>query len=83
VEQVLHTREREFGPDHPDTLVALNNLGGTLLALGHPAEATDLCERSLIGLDRVLGPDHPMTQTARENLLWARRAIAVSRSSES
>jgi tetratricopeptide (TPR) repeat protein len=59
---------RALGEDHPDTLVAINDLALTLAEQGRYVEAEPLTRRNLADLRRVLGPDHPETLTTAHNL---------------
>jgi serine/threonine protein kinase/tetratricopeptide (TPR) repeat protein len=52
---------KELGPDHPDTLVSMNNLAGDYAALGRHADALQLHEETLALRRARLGPDHPDT----------------------
>ena len=45
----LARREAAYGPDHPDTLIAGNNLAVLLIRQGDPREANRLFRRSLEG----------------------------------
>ncbi len=60
-----------LGPDHPDTLNALNSLAAAYLAAGRAAEAVALFEQTLAGRERLLGADHPDTLNSRNNLATA------------
>jgi len=64
---------RVLGTDHPDTLMARNNLATAYQAAGQLNEATSLFERTLADRERVLGADHAMTLTSRNNLAGAYR----------
>jgi tetratricopeptide (TPR) repeat protein len=66
--RALEGRERVLGPDHPDTLVSVNNLAGCLNELGDAAAAMPLYRRAVEGNERDLGPDHPDTLTCVSNL---------------
>ena len=67
-QQVLATRTRVLGPDHPDTLGTANNLADTLRLLGRLPEARTLQQQVLAARTRVLGPDHPDTLGTANNL---------------
>ncbi|WP_437017887.1 tetratricopeptide repeat protein [Streptomyces sp. enrichment culture] len=56
------------GPDHPDALIARNNLALSYSAAGRIHDALDLRERVLADSERLLGSDHPATLIARNNL---------------
>jgi tetratricopeptide (TPR) repeat protein len=67
-ERLLAARERDLGPDHPDTLMARNNLANAYRDAGRLDEAISLHEQNLAAYERVLGPDHPYTLASRDNL---------------
>ena len=67
--------EDVLGPDHPDTLIARDNLAGAYEDVGRFDEAIELLERVLVGSERVLGPDHPDTLMTRNNLAVAYRSV--------
>lgn len=60
-EEVLNNHIRRFGYSHPRTLVAMNNLAGTLREQGNCVKAAELGEQVLEVKRRVLGDDHPST----------------------
>ena len=60
-----------LGPDHPDTLLARNNLALAHLEAGNASTAIDMYEALLPDPTRVLGPDHLHTLTTRNNLAGA------------
>jgi tetratricopeptide (TPR) repeat protein len=60
-EQVLESRRRLFGTEHPDTLLAKESLAETLYAQGDLAEARKLVEQVLEAQRRLLGAEHPDT----------------------
>ena len=64
-----------LGPEHPDTLVSMDNLAGYLAAEGRYAEAEKLERATLDTRRRVLGPEHPDTAGSTHNLgcILARR----------
>ncbi len=66
--QSLAIREREFGKDHPETAVILNNLSAAERSLGNFETATTLSMRSLKIKQREFGSDHPRVATAMTNL---------------
>ncbi|KAE8396152.1 hypothetical protein BDV23DRAFT_193008 [Aspergillus alliaceus] len=55
---VLEIKKTALGPEHPDTLISVSNLGS--------AEA--MHQRALQGYEKVLGPEHPDTLTIMNNL---------------
>jgi ATP-binding cassette, subfamily B, bacterial len=78
-EQILATRQRVLGPDHPSTLGARNNLANALRAAGRTEEAVALHEQVLAVRQRVLGPEHPDTVQSRNNLIRASADAASGR----
>ena len=58
----------QFGPDHTDTLNAVNNLAVFLKSLGSYEKALPLYERVLAGDEAVHGADHPHTLDSVFNL---------------
>jgi hypothetical protein len=67
-EQVLESRRRVLGEEHPDTLRAMGNLGNTLRQGRDLAGARSLGERVLEASRRLLGQEHPDTLVAMNNL---------------
>jgi serine/threonine protein kinase/tetratricopeptide (TPR) repeat protein len=57
-----------LGPDHPNTLMIMNNLAVSYTALGRNAEALKLHEEALASRKAKLGPDHPDTLQSMSNL---------------
>lgn len=57
-----------FGPEHPDTLGAMNALAVTLYDLGGYEEALVLQQMVLKRRQQILGEKHPATITAMNNL---------------
>jgi len=64
----LELKRRKYGDDHPETNVALTNLGKILRDLGKPEEALPVTREAAAGLARRRGPAHPDTLTARSNV---------------
>jgi len=60
--------EAQLGPEHPDTLKAVNNLGQSRARQGQRDEAEALYRRALVGRRRVLGDDDPFTLVTMNNL---------------
>ncbi|MFJ4853571.1 tetratricopeptide repeat protein [Streptomyces sp. NPDC088730] len=67
-EEVAEARARVLGPDHPDTLVALDDLAAAYGDTGRAQEALRLGERVAEARTRVLGPEHPDTLDTLDNL---------------
>src|SRR5207248_451010 len=66
--RALLIRLRVLGPDHPNTLVSLNNLSRVYEDAGDRDEAEAVCRRALRGRERVLGPNHPHVAVSLHNL---------------
>ena len=67
-QSALAIAKATFGPDHPTTAIALDNLALTYTHLGRPADALPLQQRALAITETALGPDHPDTATRLGNL---------------
>jgi serine/threonine protein kinase len=68
LEKARVTRERELGPDHPDTLITFNSLALAYRTTGRTTKAIELFEQVRPAFVRKLGPDHPDTLTTLTNL---------------
>ncbi|NJM47094.1 MAG: tetratricopeptide repeat protein [Alkalinema sp. RU_4_3] len=67
-EMALAIREKQLGPDHPDTGTSLNNLAGLYRSMGRYDAAEPLYLRALaIGI-QYLGEDHPDVAVWYNNL---------------
>ncbi len=66
--RIVEHAMRSLGPDHPDTLTAMNNLAETLRAQGDLEGARAQQGRVLEVSRRVQGEEHPDTLTAMGNL---------------
>ena len=62
------TLVQPLGPDHPDTLMSINNLANLLRELGRYPEAIALQVEALAKQKDRLGPDHPDTLLSSSNL---------------
>jgi len=67
-QRALQLWEAKLGPDHPDTLKAVNNLGQVRARQQRSADAEALYRRALEGRRRVLGPDDSYTLVTMNNL---------------
>ncbi|KAF2625654.1 TPR-like protein [Macroventuria anomochaeta] len=61
LQMAADTRERVLGPEHPDTLISVSQLGAVLERQGKYEEAETKHRRALEGYEKVLGPEHPDT----------------------
>ena len=57
--QVMETRMRVLGPEHPDTLISMNILALTYWDKGRWDEAEELNVQVMETRKMVLGPEHP------------------------
>ena len=57
--QVVETRKRVLGEEHPDTLTSIANLAFTMREQGRVTEAIRLMAECVQLHNRVLGPKHP------------------------
>ena len=56
--EALALGEEEFGPDHPNTAIFLNNLAAIYQGQGRYAEAEPLLQRALAIAEKASGPEH-------------------------
>jgi len=68
--EVLSIRRRVLGPEHPDTIASLLNLGSTLDSEGRFSDAEKLQTETIEIQKRVLGSDNPDTLGAMNNLAF-------------
>ncbi len=68
IRRACDEREKELGPDNPDTLNAMNRLTEVLQCQGKYVEAEPLSRRTLNARERVLGTSHPETLASLNNL---------------
>jgi tetratricopeptide (TPR) repeat protein len=66
--QVMQTRKRVLGDDHPDTLISMVNLALTYSNQGRWKEAEELEVQVMQTEKRLLGDEHPDTLTSMANL---------------
>lgn len=69
--------ERRLGPQHPFTLVCMNDLAIAERQLGRLGDARDLIRPAVTSLTEVLGTDHPYTLTAQMNLAICEAALSA------
>jgi hypothetical protein len=67
--QVIETRKRVLGVEHPSTLTSMNNLAFIWKGLGRDKEALELMEECVVLGTRIIGPNHPNTLSSRTTLL--------------
>jgi serine/threonine protein kinase len=61
-------RTRVLGPNNPETLASISNLGAALADQGHYAQAEKIDRETLELKRRALGPQHPDTLITMNNL---------------
>jgi tetratricopeptide (TPR) repeat protein len=66
--QVVQTRKKVLGDEHPDTLTRMDNLASTYRSQGRWKEAEELEVQVWQIRKRVLGDEHPDTLTSMANL---------------
>jgi tetratricopeptide (TPR) repeat protein len=66
--QVMETRKRVLGDEHPDTLTSMGNLALTYWNQGRWKDAEELEVQVIETRKRVLGDEHPDTLTSIDNL---------------
>ena len=72
--ECLEKRKRVLGPDHPDTLMTMNNLALNYYDQEKYTEAEELYRECLESYKRVLGPDHPDTLKTMNGLAFHYKA---------
>jgi serine/threonine protein kinase/lipopolysaccharide biosynthesis regulator YciM len=89
LERALELEQTELGPDHPDTLGVMNDLGNAYYRVGEVEKALQIIEETVekalqtieetLKLNQsALGPDHPETLTTMNNLAEFYLSIAKS-----
>ncbi|KAH7394832.1 hypothetical protein BKA66DRAFT_455924 [Pyrenochaeta sp. MPI-SDFR-AT-0127] len=68
--RALEGREKVLGPEHPDTLTSVDNLGWMLARQGKYEEAEAMHRRALEGHEKVLRVEHLDTLTSVNNLAF-------------
>lgn len=71
-ESLASASARRLGPEHPNTLSALNNLASTRSQRGDYGGAEELQEQVLEARHRILGSDHLSTLSVMNNLAITR-----------
>ncbi|OCK77107.1 hypothetical protein K432DRAFT_129195 [Lepidopterella palustris CBS 459.81] len=66
--QVIETRKRVLGEEHPDTLISMNNLAFTFKSQSRNDEAISLLKTCLQLQKQILGPQHPDTESSLKSL---------------
>jgi hypothetical protein len=68
--QVMETRKRVLGEEHPSTLTSMANLASTYRNQGRWKEAEELQAKELEICSRLLGKEHPDTLTSMNNFAF-------------
>ena len=66
--QVMETKKKELGAEHPSTLETMHNLASTYRNQGRWKEAEELDVQVIETRKRILGAEHPDTLTSMANL---------------
>jgi tetratricopeptide (TPR) repeat protein len=67
-QQLLTTREKAFGPNHPNVAVAVDILAGVYTNQGRYTDAEPLYKRALAIAEKAFGPDNPDVATVMTDL---------------
>jgi tetratricopeptide (TPR) repeat protein len=68
--EVMETRKRVLGEEHPSTLTSMANLASTFRSQGRWKEAEELGKQVVENRKRVLGAEHPDTLTSMTELAF-------------
>ncbi|KAL4788547.1 hypothetical protein BJX76DRAFT_363310 [Aspergillus varians] len=66
--QLLELNRRVQGPEHPNTMLSMQNLAFTYSEVGKPDEAENLTLQALDAHKRLRGPEHPDTLSSMSSL---------------
>ncbi|KIM93232.1 hypothetical protein OIDMADRAFT_75421, partial [Oidiodendron maius Zn] len=80
--EVMETRKRVVGTEHPDTLTSMANLASTYKSQGRSKEAEELIVQVMETMKRVLGAEHPDTLTSMNNLALTYESQGRSKEAE-
>jgi serine/threonine protein kinase/lipopolysaccharide biosynthesis regulator YciM len=80
---LLRLRTAKLGPEHPDTLFTLNDLGRVYTRMGQPNDAIPLLQEALRLRQAKLGADSPGAWISMESLAAAYRAAGRLRAATS
>ncbi|KAF1948247.1 kinesin light chain [Byssothecium circinans] len=83
--QVMETRKRVLGEEHPDTLTSMANLASTYRNQGRWKEAEELQAKELEICLKVLGKEHPDTLASMANLastFWSQSRLTEAENLE-
>src|SRR6266480_17767 len=65
--EVLESRQKVLGMEHPDTLMSIYDLAKLLSSQSRRVQAAISFERAVAGFTRVLGPNHPTTVACQKD----------------
>jgi tetratricopeptide (TPR) repeat protein len=68
IQEAIPIFEKREGPDGPNVMACVANLGLALESLGDPMGALPYVKRSLAGSEKAFGPDHPRTLSIKVSL---------------
>src|SRR5262245_66400947 len=74
-EHLLAISEKMFGPTHPGTAAALNNLAAEYTSMGEYKKALPLHQRALTIREKTLEPDDPAIAASLNNLAHFSRKL--------
>jgi tetratricopeptide (TPR) repeat protein len=66
--RALRSREQVLGPEHPDTLSSISQLGSVIERQGKYKEAETVHRQALRSREKILGPEHPDTLISTSHL---------------
>ncbi len=72
LQRTLQIREKELGPNHPDTITAVGNVGYIMQALGRLEEAGPYFEAAVERMEKLRGASHPDLAPHLNNLAMLR-----------
>jgi Tetratricopeptide repeat len=76
--QIMETRKRVLGEEHPFTLTSMNNLAFTWKSQRRDIEALELMKACLLLRKQKLGADHPNTTSSLKALSeWETATLTV------
>ncbi|NOQ26975.1 MAG: tetratricopeptide repeat protein [Bacteroidales bacterium] len=75
LEKAIISTEKNFGKEHPTTVVRYSNLATVLQDLGDYNGAKALLERALISAEKNFGKEHPTTAVRYSNLALVLQAL--------
>jgi hypothetical protein len=76
--QVMETRKRILGAEHPDTLQDMKNLASTWKKCGQETRAIRLLEECVLLRKRILGDGHPKSVSSSQKLArWKAKKVDI------